>query len=116
MNRAAVSYNTPAAFPRFDPPHIRISRSPSMRCPHCDQPTLGEQQTRQTVVLDVCSRCQGVWLDRGVIYEFSDQPQALEDALSKGLRDRTTTEHRCPRCETALERGRLPDRDAEVEQ
>jgi Zn-dependent protease with chaperone function len=87
-----------------------------MRCPHCDQPTLGEQQTRQTVVLDVCSRCQGVWLDRGVIYEFSDQPQALEDALSKGLRDRTTTEHRCPRCETALERGRLPDRDAEVEQ
>jgi Zn-dependent protease with chaperone function/Zn-finger nucleic acid-binding protein len=87
-----------------------------MRCPHCDQPTLGEQQTRQTVVLDVCSRCQGVWLDRGVIYEFSDQPQALEAALSKGLRDRTTTQHRCPRCETMLERGRLPDRDAEVEQ
>jgi Zn-dependent protease with chaperone function/Zn-finger nucleic acid-binding protein len=87
-----------------------------MRCPHCNQPTLGEQQTRQTVVLDVCSNCQGVWLDRGVIYEFSDQPQALEEALGRGLRDRTPTDHQCPRCQTALERGRLPDRDAEVEQ
>ncbi len=87
-----------------------------MRCPHCEQPTLGEEQTRQSVVIDVCSRCQGVWLDRGMIYEFSDQPQALEAALGDGLRDRTPTEHRCPRCETALQRGRLPDRDAAVEQ
>jgi Zn-dependent protease with chaperone function/Zn-finger nucleic acid-binding protein len=87
-----------------------------MRCPHCDQPTLGEQATRETVVIDVCSRCHGVWLDRGVIYEFSDQPQALEEALSKGLRDRVPTQHRCPRCEAMLERGRLPDRNAEVEE
>jgi len=87
-----------------------------MRCPHCDQPTLGEQQARQTIVIDVCSRCQGVWLDRGVIYEFSENPEALESALSQGLRGRTTTEHRCPRCETMLERGKLPDREAEVEE
>jgi Zn-dependent protease with chaperone function len=87
-----------------------------MRCPHCDRPTLGEQQARQTVVIDVCSGCQGVWLDRGVIYEFSDHPEALEDALGQGLRDQAATEHRCPRCETSLLRGRLPDRDAEVEQ
>jgi Zn-dependent protease with chaperone function/Zn-finger nucleic acid-binding protein len=87
-----------------------------MRCPHCDQPTLGEQATRETVVIDVCSRCHGVWLDRGVIYEFSDRPQELEEALGQGLRDRTPTQQRCPRCETMLERGRLPDRDAEVEE
>jgi Zn-dependent protease with chaperone function/Zn-finger nucleic acid-binding protein len=87
-----------------------------MRCPQCDQPTLGEQQTRQGVVLDVCRRCQGVWLDRGMIYEFSRQPEALEHSLSAGLRNRTATDHRCPRCEATLERGTLPDRDAAVEE
>ncbi|HKI35164.1 MAG TPA: M48 family metalloprotease [Gemmataceae bacterium] len=87
-----------------------------MRCPHCNEATLGEQQARQAVVIDVCSRCHGVWLDRGVIYEFSQQPQALERELGQGLRDRTATEDRCPRCETCLERGKLPDRDAEVEE
>ena len=51
-----------------------------MRCPHCDQPTLGERQAQQTVVIDVCSSCQGVWLDRGVIYEFSEHPEALDCA------------------------------------
>jgi Zn-dependent protease with chaperone function/Zn-finger nucleic acid-binding protein len=87
-----------------------------MRCPNCDQPTLGERPTKQAVVLDVCSRCHGVWLDRGMIYEFSAQPEALERSLSQGLRDRAPTDHRCPRCETALQRGTLPDRDAAVEE
>jgi Zn-dependent protease with chaperone function len=87
-----------------------------MRCPHCDQPTLGERPTKSAVVLDVCSRCHGVWLDRGMIYEFSSRPEALERSLSQGLRDRAPTDHRCPRCETALERGTLPDRDAAVEE
>jgi Zn-dependent protease with chaperone function len=87
-----------------------------MRCPVCDQPTLGERPTKQAVVLDVCSRCHGVWLDRGMIYEFSSRPAALEQSLGQGLRDRAPTAHRCPRCETALERGTLPDRDAAVEE
>src|SRR5262249_34408982 len=98
-----------------DPILIPVPRNRSMRCPQCDQPTLGERQTRQGGVLDVCRRCHGVWFDRGMIYEFSRRPEALDHALGEGLRGRTPTDHRCPRCEAALERGTLPDRDAAVE-
>ncbi len=87
-----------------------------MRCPHCARQTLAEQPTQQSVVVDVCSDCRGVWLDRGVIYEFSDRPHDLEAALSDGLRGGRTTDHLCPRCQDTLRRGLLPDRDAEVEQ
>jgi Zn-dependent protease with chaperone function/Zn-finger nucleic acid-binding protein len=87
-----------------------------MRCPHCNQPTLGEQQTRQSVVIDTCRRCGGVWLDRGMIYEFCEHPEALERELSGRLRDEDVTDHPCPRCDSLLSRGKLPDRDAEVEQ
>lgn len=86
-----------------------------MRCPHCARPTLTEQNTSQQVMVDVCSDCKGVWLDRGVIYDFSDNPRDLEEALSGGLRQRQPTDHVCPRCQDTLERGLLPDRDAQVE-
>jgi Zn-dependent protease with chaperone function/Zn-finger nucleic acid-binding protein len=66
-------------------------------------------------VVEVCSQCQGLWLDRGQIYEFTAHPQALEKQLDHGLRDRQVCDHFCPRCETQLERGRLPDREATVE-
>jgi Zn-dependent protease with chaperone function len=55
-------------------------------------------------------------MDRGKIYDFSAQPEALEKQLGQGLRDRHPSPHPCPRCDTRLERGLLPDRDAAVEQ
>jgi Zn-dependent protease with chaperone function/Zn-finger nucleic acid-binding protein len=65
--------------------------------------------------VDVCSRCHGLWLDGGQIYDFAAQPRALEEQLSRGLRERQTSDDPCPRCDSPLERGLLPDRDATVE-
>ncbi len=87
-----------------------------MRCPNCNGPTLHEQAARHHVMVDVCSECHGLWLDRGKIYEFTEQPQVLDQQLTRGLRNRRPSEHTCPRCACALERGLLPDRDATVEQ
>jgi Zn-dependent protease with chaperone function len=74
------------------------------------------QATRQSVVIEVCDRCQGLWLDRGQLYEFTADPQGLEKQLDQGLRDRRPSDHACPRCACRLERGPLPGRDAVVEQ
>jgi Zn-dependent protease with chaperone function/Zn-finger nucleic acid-binding protein len=87
-----------------------------MRCPHCSGPSLHQQTARHHVQVDVCSDCHGLWLDRGKIYEFTDQPRALEEQLDRGLRNRRPSAHTCPRCDVPLERGQLPDRDATVEQ
>jgi Zn-dependent protease with chaperone function/Zn-finger nucleic acid-binding protein len=87
-----------------------------MRCPQCSGPTLREQTAKGHVQVDVCPGCHGLWLDRGKIYDFSARPEELEKQLDQGLRDRQPSAHCCPRCETPLERGLLPDRDAAVEQ
>jgi Zn-dependent protease with chaperone function len=65
-------------------------------------------------VLDVCSDCHGLWLDRGKIYDFSTRPDALEKQLDCGLRDERPSEQVCPRCNVALVRGKFPEREAEV--
>jgi Zn-finger nucleic acid-binding protein len=57
-----------------------------MRCPHCKEPTLHDQTAKNAVQVDVCSRCHGLWLDGGQIYDFAAQPRALEQELSQGLR------------------------------
>jgi Zn-dependent protease with chaperone function/Zn-finger nucleic acid-binding protein len=74
------------------------------------------QATRQSVMVEVCEQCQGLWLDRGQLYEFTADPQALEKQLDQGLRDRQPGQHPCPRCACRLERGSLPGRDATIEQ
>jgi Zn-dependent protease with chaperone function/Zn-finger nucleic acid-binding protein len=87
-----------------------------MRCPQCGGSSLHGQAVRESVLVEVCSQCQGLWLDRGQIYEFTANPQALEKQLDHGLRQRQPSDRLCPRCECNLERGQLPDRDATVEQ
>src|SRR5215471_4502569 len=87
-----------------------------MRCPCCAAETLQETRANRNVLIDLCSQCHGVWLDRGKIYEFSQQPRELEKQLRQGLRDRRASTRLCPRCNEAMERGIMPDRDAEVEE
>ncbi len=87
-----------------------------MRCPQCSGASLHGQATRQSTVVAVCDQCQGLWLDRGQLYEFTADPQRLEKQLDQGLRDRQPSEHICPRCPCRLERGPLPGHDALVEQ
>ncbi|HKU42919.1 MAG TPA: zf-TFIIB domain-containing protein [Polyangiales bacterium] len=47
-----------------------------MKCPRCDTSTLDERD-REGVVVDVCSQCRGLWLDRG----------ELEKLIARAARD-----------------------------
>ncbi len=87
-----------------------------MRCPHCSVPSLKAQQTKQHVPVDVCGQCRGIWLDRGVIFDLTDHPEELEKQLGEGLTNTHNTEHLCPRCDEALQRGALPGHDAQAEE
>jgi uncharacterized protein len=53
-----------------------------MRCPRCESSVL-EERERESVTIDVCGSCRGIWLDRGELErlvaklanEFDSPPQ-----------------------------------------
>ena len=53
-----------------------------MNCPRCDSVVLDEK-VRDGVTIDACSRCRGIWLDRGelekLISRAMDEPAARGD-------------------------------------
>jgi Zn-dependent protease with chaperone function len=86
-----------------------------MHCPRCTESTLCQYAAEQGTLVDVCSKCHGLWLDGGEILEFSSQPRDLEQQLDQGLRDQQPSDRMCPRCHCGLEAGHLPDRDVRVD-
>src|SRR5262245_56411198 len=87
-----------------------------MRCPQCGVPSLRGQSARQEVLVEVCSQCRGLWLDRGQLDEFAADPRALEKEIERSSVGRRATDHLCPRCDGRLEQGPLPGGDASGEQ
>lgn len=54
-----------------------------MKCPVCEQPDLVMSE-RQSIEIDYCPKCRGVWLDRGEldkIIERANQYEAEQAAL-----------------------------------
>jgi Zn-finger nucleic acid-binding protein len=47
-----------------------------MKCPKCD--TLMNEITRAGVLVDVCPRCLGMWLDRGELEKISGRLREIE--------------------------------------
>lgn len=52
-----------------------------MHCPKCSGTELEAVLTRQGVEIDRCPRCHGVWLDRGELFLFADDPAAVTERL-----------------------------------
>ena len=48
-----------------------------MTCPHCDVPLTVSH--RQSVEIDLCPQCRGVWLDRGELDKIIERYDAYED-------------------------------------
>jgi Zn-finger nucleic acid-binding protein len=48
----------------------------AMKCPRCETATLDERE-REGIVIDVCTNCRGLWLDRG----------ELEKLIARATRD-----------------------------
>jgi Zn-dependent protease with chaperone function len=86
-----------------------------MHCPQCGEATLHQRAAQRGTLVDVCSRCDGLWLDSGEILDFSARPQELDRELERGLHDARPSGRQCPRCHCALEQGRMPLDDVPAE-
>ncbi|MFH1621900.1 MAG: M48 family metalloprotease [Candidatus Omnitrophota bacterium] len=59
----------------------------SMKCSHCRDVDLVETLTQKGVLVDYCPKCQGIWLDKGEIYYFTEAPTYLRISLEKALKN-----------------------------
>ena len=57
-----------------------------MKCPACGESDLTVQD-RQGVEIDVCTRCRGVWLDRGELDKIIDRYAAYDDGHHKDVEE-----------------------------
>lgn len=71
-----------------------------MKCPRCETTAL-EEKDREGVVVDVCSQCRGLWLDRG----------ELEKLIAKAARDIEEIEQQHPPSARPQERDYPPPPD-----
>lgn len=53
-----------------------------MKCPKCD--TLLNEVTKAGVLVDVCDRCLGVWLERGDLDKITTRLRQLEQDIDDG--------------------------------
>jgi heat shock protein HtpX len=79
-----------------------------MRCPKCSGNQLEERLGPQGVIVDQCSACGGVWLDKGEIYQFVRYPQRLHDEIVQAYRDTAPGQLSCPRCQERMTQARFP--------
>jgi len=73
-----------------------------MRCPRCLNVDLEEAMTKQGAVVDFCPTCNGVWLDSGEVFVFSQQPFSLERALEDRMKTSRPSRRVCPKCSVTM--------------
>lgn len=77
-----------------------------MKCPQC-QAELKSLLCRGFVLIDVCSSCNGNWLDRGEINFFVENKSQLSSYEKNGLIAAKVSSRICPVCEVSLQKGML---------
>ncbi|MCX5795975.1 MAG: M48 family metalloprotease [Elusimicrobia bacterium] len=79
-----------------------------MNCPKCAEQSLEERLGPSGILVDLCSACGGVWLDKGEIYNYVRYPQTLHDDLVKAYGDTAPGLRPCPRCQVKMTQARFP--------
>ena len=78
---------------------------------------MGEMLTRKGALIDVCSSCEGVWLDQGEINFFVKDRKILRQYETAGLEAAFSTFHKCPKCQSpAMQAGKIPGFHDQVEE
>jgi Zn-finger nucleic acid-binding protein len=77
----------------------------TMNCPHCSQETLVQRQVEGSdVAVDICTLCDGVWLDAGELEQLTDVAvRDMELPPSSKVSDR-----KCPKCSAYLHSFNYP--------
>lgn len=58
-----------------------------MNCISCKNIELNQVITENGVLIDICPKCKGIWLDKGEIYLFSKDPKCLREEIEKALKN-----------------------------
>ena len=72
--------------------------------------------TKKGVLIDVCTACQGVWLDQSEINFIVKNKKEIRDYEHNGLQNPRDTQYSCPHCKTSLKKGSLPGFSFQVEE
>lgn len=65
---------------------------PLLLCPNCQA---GMQEvSRNNVMIDVCTQCRGVWLDRGELEKLLGEVRRVEDNWHRETEDYYRKEHK----------------------
>jgi len=79
-----------------------------MYCPKCSGIELEAVLTRQGIEVERCPRCQGIWLDRGELFLFADDPEAVTERLRQAMRTRRPAPLLSPQSGQAMEEITYP--------
>jgi heat shock protein HtpX len=78
-----------------------------MKCLSCTDHDLKPVLTDQGVVVDYCSECGGIWLDKGEIFFFTQKPEVLQKELEAAIQNAGPTDRACPGTGEAMESLKL---------
>lgn len=78
-----------------------------MKCPRCPAAALEQRPASGNTLLDRCSSCSGLWLDKGEIYFLVADAKALHGAFTLAYKTPDHGDLKCPRCEKDLLRVKL---------
>ncbi|HAW50677.1 TPA: hypothetical protein DCX16_06990 [bacterium] len=73
-----------------------------MNCPNCKDVVLTPSMTEQGVEIDTCSRCKGIWLDRGEIFFFARKVNVVARSLGEAIKESKPTEKLSPKTQRPM--------------
>ena len=65
-------------------------------CPVCSGQELKAVYTKQGVEIDICTSCEGIWLDKSEIYYFVKDSNYVYEALCAAIKNRKATTRKSP--------------------
>jgi len=73
-----------------------------MKCPNCKEIDLAPVMAKNGVLVDFCSQCKGIWLDKGEIFYFTKAPASLGQRIEEALKNPRPSERLNPNTGTPL--------------
>lgn len=73
-----------------------------MNCPNCKDVELKPTMTKQGVEIDACSKCKGIWLDRGEIFFFTKKVNIVARALEEAIKEGNPTQKLSPKTQEPM--------------
>ncbi|MFQ5929389.1 MAG: M48 family metalloprotease [Acidobacteriota bacterium] len=78
-----------------------------MKCPNCREVDLISRLTKQGVEVDYCPQCNGIWLEQGEIFYFTNNRRRMCQAIEKGMQNAKPGDRLSPRTDRLMHQWTL---------